>query len=707
MASDKSTWDSITDFFTGFLEDTFGISTSDSGESRSISSPDSPPLDEITPTGSNEQPTRIDTNLLVIALVVLVIFSLVGVWVFSDGPVSDPASTSSQTKEEETQDYDLRPSKDIPQTSNSGRQQGLRPGTPGTQSENRQSQGPGNLSSGARSQNAPEQDTLSPMEKANEGKERLREVLSRDPEKSSPNQVQGSSQNPYRSQPGPSSQSQSQRQTLKKAKEASITSSFNAPSLPEQAPEDRQFKPSEDGAPRHPASGRPMGQPPTPDEARAERQYQEGQSSSEESQSYQRRARRRHLTDASNLSESRHFLEKQRSKGSIDTDVNSVQGPLAPFTLPKGTIIPITLETTSSNELPGNAIMRVTRDVYDRTKRHILIPRGSEIVSSYSTAAQVGQDRLLVSANRLTLPDGRFVQFRDAKGAGLSGRAGLSDLKDRHLLQRFAAVGGLAVLGATVAITDPLAGVGRVQGGRQSSNSNRVILPGPTSLGARATAGFTRQINEVLSQLLEKTVQRKPTLTIRSGKRGILILNEDIDLKRPYYEDGQDDFERQNTQIRKYRQQRNVRRARQKQKRIQRQRQYRQRMRQIRGSTRRTRESMSREMSTPSPERSPPTYYYQEAKYRDGTLPTYMPPRQGMSQRERQIRRRYMPKSSPQSGTSQASSSGTKPPQNDSRGPSDQQRPPGGSPSAPPPPSQSSESPNYKPRSSGSSRSGG
>jgi len=435
----------------------------------------------------------------------------------------------------------------------------------------------------------------------------------------------------------PAAQSQrSDPQRLQKAMVSAVSTPLDPPG---------QFDPRSAGSPRHPASGRPLGQPPTPEELEQETDFRSQNSPS--TTSYREQMGDRYPVRRS-LSRSEQFLEEQRSRGFTDEEVSSVQGPLSPFVLPKGTIIPVTLETGANNNLPGTTIMRIARDVYDRSKQYVLIPRGSEVVSTYSTASESGQDRILIAANRLNLPDGRFLNFRDTRATDVSGYAGLADQKDRHLFSKFASAGALAILSATVAITDPLAGIGRAQRDTSRSGAEIIVAPNPT-LGARATAGFSQQVADIIARILDQSLSRKPTLKLRPGLRGLLLLNEDIDLEVPYYEAG-DDFEQMDSRFETYRQDRDVRRT---QRQLEKERDYyryqetlqriqdeRQHVHQI-GRERGYRAS-SVDLDAPfAPGAASPQYYYEEGRYAE-ELPTYLPPRGGMTPREAHIRTRYM-----------------------------------------------------------------
>jgi len=589
---------------------------------------------------TNEQPTTVNAFVIASGLGVFGLLILLGIWLI---PSSEPAPDPS----------------DDPTDQASARSRPAAP--PGVDPSDTEAFDPTQWDSDSFDRPGSADENLTPQERAQRRSARMAELnrerrqridslasLPTRPAQPPPRGAEGrrsasqfSGGNPYQTSPrrgasqsgsGPSAVSPQ----LQKAMASAVSTSMDPPG---------QFDPRAAGSPRHPASGRPLGQPPTPAELEKEQAFQREQQSGSESYAETMKERFPLRRD---LSQDEQFIEEQRARGFAEeqtANINRVSGPFTLFVLPKGTLIPITLETGSSNELPGTSIMRVTRDIYDQSAQYVLIPRGSEVVSSYSTAAQVGQSRILLAANRLNLPDGRYLNFRDARAADVSGFAGLKDQKDRHLIEKFASVGALAVLSATVALTDPLAGLGAAQRDTTRDGSEIVVAPGlgGGSFGARATFGFSQQVSDVISNILERQIQRQPTLTLRPGLKGLLVLNEDIDLRSPYYEEG-DDFDQMDARFRQYYQDLQVR---QQQRQLDRSRDYyrhQETMQAIDQEQRRVyRAGDDRGYPSPPPSgaTSPPTYYYQEGAYTD-ELPTYLPPRRGISPREEMIRRRYM-----------------------------------------------------------------
>ena len=112
------------------------------------------------------------------------------------------------------------------------------------------------------------------------------------------------------------------------------------------------------------------------------------------------------------------------SPSSLQTSV-----PQGHTTLAAGTVIAAALMGDIRSELPGLVRAMVTHDIFDsQTLRFVVIPRGSQLLGSYSNQTEVGQQRLFVYWTQVRFPDGRVFDLNrsatlDARGAsGLTGR---------------------------------------------------------------------------------------------------------------------------------------------------------------------------------------------------------------------------------------------------------------------------------------------
>lgn len=192
------------------------------------------------------------------------------------------------------------------------------------------------------------------------------------------------------------------------------------------------------------------------------------------------------------------------------TSVERLQGPVSPYVLEAGAIIPAALITGLRSDVPGMAIAQVTQDVFDSLGGgHLLIPQGARLIGEYDAQIASGQDRLGVTWTRLILPSGRSIVLDKLPGADPQGMAGLRDGVDRH---------GRQVLGAAALST--LLAIGSESGASDESDLARAVRRG-------ASQGIT----DVGQQAVGRSLGRAPTLTIRPGAALRVLLTRDLILE--------------------------------------------------------------------------------------------------------------------------------------------------------------------------------
>jgi type IV secretion system protein VirB10 len=203
--------------------------------------------------------------------------------------------------------------------------------------------------------------------------------------------------------------------------------------------------------------------------------------------------------------------------------------PASPYEVKAGSVIPAILVTGLSSELPGDVVAQVSRDVYDtQQQRHLVIPRGSRLLGRYDSDVAFGQDRALVAWTRLVLPDGRSLALPGFNAVEGSGMVGLQDHVDRHLLAAFGSAGAIAVLGA---------GVQLAAQGASGGSFGDDDAPSPSDIVAAQVA---LEVSRVATGILERHLDRAPTITVRPGFRFNVFVNRDVALPSPYRERGTD-----------------------------------------------------------------------------------------------------------------------------------------------------------------------
>jgi type IV secretion system protein VirB10 len=193
--------------------------------------------------------------------------------------------------------------------------------------------------------------------------------------------------------------------------------------------------------------------------------------------------------------------------------------PPARHVLPAGSTIPAVLETGLNSDLTGDLAAQVTLDVYDRSHREVLIPRGSRLLGTYQNRVAAGQDRLVVAWTRLVLPDGRGLTFPGLPGVSPAGEAGLRGRVDGHLARVFghAVLLSLVSAGAQLGQPQESATFGQAASARQ--------------LAAGALAG---ELSTVATEILRRGLNVQPTITVPPGTSFHVYVASDLVFPEPY-----------------------------------------------------------------------------------------------------------------------------------------------------------------------------
>ena len=188
-----------------------------------------------------------------------------------------------------------------------------------------------------------------------------------------------------------------------------------------------------------------------------------------------------------------------------------VQPVVSPYVLQAGSIIPAALVTGLTSDVPGQVVAQVTQNVRDSiTGTHLLVPQGSRLIGEYDADIATGQSRALLVWTRLILPDGRSVGLDKEPAADASGRAGLKDRVDRHWGELFRAAAVSTLLGV---------GTELVSGDAE----DRLVRA--LRRGAQDAVGDAGQ------QLVRRSLDIRPTLTVRPGTPVRVILTRDLVLE--------------------------------------------------------------------------------------------------------------------------------------------------------------------------------
>ncbi len=202
--------------------------------------------------------------------------------------------------------------------------------------------------------------------------------------------------------------------------------------------------------------------------------------------------------------------------GSVDRRTVSpdrVDASASSFILQAGAVIPAALLTGLRSDLPGEVTAQVTENVYDSPSGKILlIPQGARLIGQYDAQIAFGQSRALLVWNRLIMPNGRSVVLERQPGADPEGYAGLEDEVDNHWGMLFKA-----------AVLSTLLSVGSEVGTYNNENSFLQAI----------RQGGSQSFNQVGEQLVGRSLNIQPTITIRPGFSVRVLVTHDLVLE-PY-----------------------------------------------------------------------------------------------------------------------------------------------------------------------------
>ena len=176
----------------------------------------------------------------------------------------------------------------------------------------------------------------------------------------------------------------------------------------------------------------------------------------------------------------------------------------------EGSFLEAALVTQLSGDFSGPVLAVVSVPFYSADRQRILVPRGARVVGTAQAVANQDQSRLAVSFHRLILPDGRWVSL-EFHGLNQLGEGALKDQVNRHYFSMFAAVGAVGVLSGLTA-----AGGNPYEGG---------------VAGFQAGAG--QGLGQAATRILDRFLNRLPTLTIRAGHRLRVWFTSDVLVPRP------------------------------------------------------------------------------------------------------------------------------------------------------------------------------
>ena len=171
----------------------------------------------------------------------------------------------------------------------------------------------------------------------------------------------------------------------------------------------------------------------------------------------------------------------------------------------EGSFLEGVLVTQLTGDFPGPVLAMVSVPFYSADRQRILIPRGARVVGTARAVQDPDQSRLAVAFHRLLLPDGSWIDL-EFTGLNQAGEGALQDQVDRHYFSTFAAAGAIGVVSG-------------------------LALAGGSPFGLRAGVG--QGLGQSATSVLDRFLNRLPTITIRAGHRLRIWFTSDVLVPRP------------------------------------------------------------------------------------------------------------------------------------------------------------------------------
>jgi len=212
-------------------------------------------------------------------------------------------------------------------------------------------------------------------------------------------------------------------------------------------------------------------------------------------------------------------FSNQPSSAGQEYSKHNVMFKRSNFEIKAGTIIPCVLISGLNSDLPGNAIAQVSENVWDTaTGNYLLIPRGSRLIGNYDNQVTYGQNRALVIWSRLIFPDGSSLTLDNLKGADQSGYSGFKGQVNKHWGSLISSALLVSLIGAGVELAEP----NNKNNNNNNNNNNR------RDVGSILSERVATGIADALTQIIQREIQRQPTIKVKPGYRFMVMAQKDI-----------------------------------------------------------------------------------------------------------------------------------------------------------------------------------
>ncbi|HEX3684979.1 MAG TPA: TrbI/VirB10 family protein [Bryobacteraceae bacterium] len=201
--------------------------------------------------------------------------------------------------------------------------------------------------------------------------------------------------------------------------------------------------------------------------------------------------------------------ERQKQRQPLDFNPATQQN----YWLPEGTVMEAVLTDRLDGDAPGPVNCMITTDVYLPGTRLILIPQGARVLGEASKVSSFGQQRLAVAFHRILIPGLNSYSIpldKEPPALAQAGEVGLHDKVNNHYFSIFGASLAVGAIGGLAQIGNGYSGFGY-----------------DPSVSIRN--GVSQSMAESSDRILDRFLNRMPTISIREGTRVKILLTGDLE----------------------------------------------------------------------------------------------------------------------------------------------------------------------------------
>lgn len=174
----------------------------------------------------------------------------------------------------------------------------------------------------------------------------------------------------------------------------------------------------------------------------------------------------------------------------------------------EGTILEAVLTNRLEGGFSGLVNCQVTTALYSHDRNTLLVPQGSRVLGESRRITDQQQERLAIVFHRLIMPDGFSVSLDQMPGLDQAGATGLKDKTNNH---------HLSIFGTSIAL-------GVLSGFSQFGTGSALTANGFDQY----RQGVASQVSQNNSTVLQRQLNRLPSITIREGHRVKIYLTQDL-----------------------------------------------------------------------------------------------------------------------------------------------------------------------------------